>query len=94
MLFRKACDVTLSDGEGATAQVALWEYEEEGPGRWFRPSIHFMDRNASWHGHHAVHPALSLRRDSIVIHDISAVRYYSKPHPVESVTSLNDRHYG
>ncbi|WP_213760014.1 RES family NAD+ phosphorylase [Citrobacter freundii] len=94
VLFRKACDVTLSDGEGATAQVALWEYEEEGPGRWFRPSIHFMDRNASWHGHRAVHPALSLRRDSIVIYDISAVRYYSKPHPVESVTSLNDRHYG
>lgn len=94
VLFRKACDVNDSNGERATAEIALWEYEEEGPGRWFRPSIHFVDRDKSWHDHRALHPALSLVRDSIVIHDISAVRYDSKVHAVESVTSLNDRHYG
>lgn len=94
VLFRKACDVSEADGGGATAEIALWEYEEDGPGRWFRPSILFVDRDAPWYGHRSVHPALSLKRDSIVIHDICAVRYDSKPHPVEGVTSLNDRHYG
>ncbi|WP_169801504.1 RES family NAD+ phosphorylase [Hydrogenophaga palleronii] len=94
VLFRKACEVTSADGSDITAEIALWEYEEEGPGRWFRPSIHFVDRDAAWHGYRAVHPALSLMRDSIVIHEISAVRYYSTPHPVEGVSSLNDRHYG
>lgn len=94
VLFRKACDVTSADSDGTTAEIALWEYEEEGPGRWFSPSIRFVDRDTSWHGHRPVHPALSLMRDSIVIHDISAVSYHSKAHPVEGVTSLNDRHYG
>lgn len=94
VLFRKASDVTYSDSEGTTADIALWEYEEDGPGRWFRPSIHFVDREARWHGHRLVHPALSLIRDSIVIHEIAAVRYDSKPHPVEKVTSLDDRHHG
>lgn len=94
VLFRKACDVSDADGGGATAEIALWEYEEDGPGRRFRPSILFVDRAAPWHGHRSVHPALSLKRDSIVIHDICAVRYDSKPHPVEGVISLNDRHYG
>lgn len=94
VLFRKACDVTDADGVGGTAEIALWEYEEDGPGRWFRPSILFVSREAPWHGHGAAHPALSLRRDSIVIHEICAVRYDSKPHPVEEVTSLNQRHYG
>jgi len=94
VLFRKACDVTDADGGGPTAEIALWEYEEDGPGRWFRPSILFVDRDAPLHGDRSVHPALSLKRNSIVIHDIRAVRYESKPHPVEGVTSLNDRHSG
>ncbi|MEX8191504.1 RES family NAD+ phosphorylase [Comamonas guangdongensis] len=94
VLFRKACDVSSSDGDDNTAEISLWEYEEEGPGRWFRPSIHFISRDTSWHGQREVHSALSLMRDSIVIHDISAVRYCSKPHTVEGVASLNDRHYG
>lgn len=94
VLFRKACDVRDADGGCATAEIALWEYEEDGPGRWFRPSILFVDRNVPWHGNRSVHPALSLKRNSIVIHDICAVRYDSEPHPVEGVTSLNDRYYG
>ncbi|MEN6078569.1 RES family NAD+ phosphorylase [Chromobacterium piscinae] len=94
VLFRKACDVSDADSGGATAEIVLWEYEEDGPGRWFRPSILFVGRDAPWHGHRPVHPALSLKRDSIVIHDICAVRYDSKPHLVKGVTSLNDRHYG
>lgn len=94
VLFRKACDVTNSDGDGTTAEIALWEYEEEGPGRWFRPSIHFVERDTHRYEHRLVHPALLLLRDSIVIHEIFAARYESKLHPVEAVASLNDRHYG
>ena len=94
VLFRKACDVTDADGSGSTADVALWEYEEDGPGRWFSPSILFKDREVAWQGHRLVQPALSLNRNSIVIHDICAVRYDSKPHRVECVASLNDGHYG
>lgn len=94
VLFRKACDVTDANGSGDTADVALWEYEEEGPEKWFSPSILFLDRDARWQDHRHVPPTLSLNRDSIVIHDICAVRYDSKPHSVESVTSLSDRHYG
>lgn len=33
VLFRKACEVSNSDGDGATAETSLWEYEEDGPGR-------------------------------------------------------------
>jgi hypothetical protein len=47
-----------------------------------------------WPSQREVQPALSLVQDSIVIHDISAVRYFSKPHTVDGVASINDRHYG
>lgn len=94
VLFRKACDVRDSDGSGDTAGISLWEYEEEGLEKWFSPSILFVDRDARWLGHRQVPPTLFLNRASIVIHDICAVRYDSRPHPVESVTSLSDRHYG
>ncbi|GEM_PF-698059 len=94
VLFRKACDVSNSDGDGNTAEISLWEYEEDGPGRRFRPSIHFISRAAMWPSQREVQPALSLVQDSIVIHDISAVRYFSKPHTVDGVASINDRHYG
>ncbi|WP_241388426.1 RES family NAD+ phosphorylase [Pseudomonas aeruginosa] len=94
VLFRKACDVTDADGIGTTADAALWEYEEDGPGRWFGPSILFKEREAIRYGHRSVHPALSIKRDSIVIHDICAVRYESKPHAVEVVSSLNGQYCG
>ncbi|WP_084018099.1 RES family NAD+ phosphorylase [Azoarcus olearius] len=94
VLFRKACDVSGADGGGASAEVALWEYEEDGPGRWFHPLILFVDRDSPWHEDRSVLPSLSLQRNSIVIHHICAVRYDSEPYPVEGVTSLRDRHYG
>ncbi|HGQ7767817.1 TPA: RES family NAD+ phosphorylase [Pseudomonas aeruginosa] len=94
VLFRKACEVTDADGAQATADIALWEYEEDGPGRWFNPSILFKERETPWHAHRSVHPALRIKRDSLVIHDISAVRYDTKPHSVSGVSSFNDRHYG
>lgn len=94
VLFRKACEVRGAQGEDATADIALWEYEEEGPARWFRPSIYFMNQEGSSHKGREAHLALSIKPDSIVIYDISAVRYHSKPNTVQCVTSLNDRHYG
>lgn len=92
VLFRKACDVTDAEGSEATADIALWEYEDDGPGRWFRPSICFQDREALRNGYRPGHHALSLKKSSIVIHDICAVRYDSEPHPVEGVASLADRY--
>lgn len=94
VLFRKACDVNDADGSQATADIALWEYEEDGPGKWFNPSILFKEREIPWHAHRSVHPALRLKRDSLVIHDITAVRYDTKPHSVSGVSTINDRHYG
>ncbi|MCZ2498908.1 RES domain-containing protein [Xylophilus sp. Kf1] len=90
VLFRKACDVQNSDGTTGTAEVGLWRYEEDGPRRWFRPSIHFADRETAPPPYRLEHPALSLDRNSIVIHDISAVRYFSESHEVDSVASFHD----
>ncbi|NHR08534.1 RES family NAD+ phosphorylase [Chromobacterium haemolyticum] len=94
VLFRKACDVSEAEGSHATAEVSLWEYEEDGPGKWFNPSILFMDQEAPRHEQRSMHPSLSLKKDSIVIHEICAVRYCSKPYPVERVMSFNDRYDG
>lgn len=94
VLFRKACEVSDADGSQATADIALWEYEEDGPGKWFSPSILFKEREIPWQARRSVHPALRMRRDSLAIHDIIAVRYDTRPHSVSSVSSLNDRHYG
>lgn len=94
VLFRKACEVSDADGSQATADIALWEYEEDGPGKWFSPSILFKEREIPWQAHRSVHPALRMKRDSLAIHDIIAVRYDTRPHSVSSVSSLNDRHYG
>lgn len=94
VLFRKASDVKDAHGNQATAEVALWEYEEEGPERWFHPCILYPAREAYWHGPKPQNPTLSLRRDSIVIHDVRAVRYETTRHEVDVVSSLDDRHYG
>lgn len=94
VLFRKACEVTDADGSQVTADIALWEYEEDGPGKWFSPSILFKERELPWYPHRSVHPALRMKRDSLVIHDITAVSYDTKPHSVSEVSSLDDRHYG
>lgn len=93
VLFRKACEVIDADGSQATADISLWEYEEDGPGRWFSPSILFKEREVPWRENRSVHPALRLKRESLVIHDISAVRYDTKSDVVSGVSSLNDRHY-
>lgn len=82
VLFSKSCDVSNSDGDGNTAEISLWDYEEDGPGCRFSPSIHFIDRETSWPGLRQVNSTLSLVRNSIIIHDISAVCYHSKPHKV------------
>ncbi|WP_080573156.1 RES family NAD+ phosphorylase [Achromobacter kerstersii] len=94
VLFRKASDVEDAHGNQATAEVALWEYEEEGPERWFHPCILYPEREAYRHGPKPQNPTLSLRRDSIVVHDVRAVRYETKRHEVDVVSSLDDRHYG
>ncbi|URW83161.1 RES family NAD+ phosphorylase [Alcaligenes sp. DN25] len=94
VLFRKASDVENAHGDQATAEVALWEYEEEGPERWFHPCILYPEREAYRHGPKPQNPTLSLRRDSIVVHDVRAVRYETKGHEVDVVSSLDDRHYG
>ena len=94
VLFRKASDVSDADGNDATAEVALWEYEEDGPDRWFRPSIHFIGRDVTPAWRRVLHPALALMTGSITIYDISAVRYDTKAYSVEEVPTLNDRHYG
>ncbi|MBA5201406.1 RES family NAD+ phosphorylase [Pectobacterium aroidearum] len=92
VLFRKASEVADSEERGGeTAEIALWEFEEDGPQKWFHPAILFKDRDEHWYGYRLLHPALSLRRDSIVIHEISAVRYESKSYKVECVSSFNDR---
>ncbi|KMK81790.1 MULTISPECIES: RES family NAD+ phosphorylase [Pectobacterium] len=91
VLFRKASEVADAEESGETAEIALWEYEEDGPQKWFHPAILFKDRDENWYGYRLLSPALSLRRDSIVIHEIRAVRYESKPYTVECVSSFNDR---
>ncbi|AYH07380.1 MULTISPECIES: RES family NAD+ phosphorylase [Pectobacterium] len=91
VLFRKASEVADAEGRGETAEIALWEYEEDGPQKWFHPAILFKDRDEYWYGYRLLHPALSLKRDSIVIHEISAVQYESKSYKVECVSSFSDR---
>lgn len=85
VLFRKACGVTDAEASEPTALAELWMYEDDGPGRFLNPSIEFKDQRERWHSRPGIEPALELVRDSIVIYDITGVRYDADPNPVEHV---------
>ncbi len=89
VLFESACHVEDADGDKATAKVTLWEYEEDGPGRYFRPEIHFVERNVGDQEDLTFRPSLRLRRGSIVVREITAIRYDFTPTDVTTVASTD-----
>lgn len=90
VLFENACHVNDASGDKPTAEVTLWEYEEDGPGRYFRPEIHFVERNVGGQEDLTFRGSLRLRRESIVVREITAIRYDYNPTDVTAVASTDD----
>lgn len=89
VLFRRACEVVNADGSQPTAEVTLYEFEEEGPGRAFLPEIHFVERAPAWYEHRTLKPSLALARDSIAVHEIEGVEYFDSSNTVNTVSSTS-----
>jgi hypothetical protein len=76
VLFPKASGVVDDDFDGRFV-VNLWEYDDEGPHRYFRPEISFKEhvnklpRNKNL----TRNPALRLDLKNIVVHEIEAVEF-------------------
>lgn len=94
VLFHKAATAIDADTGGATAQAELWEYEEDGPQQYFRPTILYRPdkpqiifRQPGFHPE----PALQLIRDSIQIHRVQFVDIRTDVTDVE-VLSLHPHH--
>ncbi len=86
VLFHKAATAVHADSDGATAEVELWEYEEEGPERYFRPRIMYLsDKPQAWFKplHHQAKPALQLIRDSLQIHRVQCIDIRTDVTPLE-----------
>lgn len=88
VLFHKAATAIDADSEGATAQVELWEYEEDRPRQYFRPTIvyrpdkpQFVSRQPGFHPE----PALQMIRDSIQIHRVQSIDIYTDVTTVDVV---------
>lgn len=76
VLFHKAARTVGADSGFETAYAELWEYEENGPGRYFRPTILYRPdkpqvifRQKDFHPE----PALQLIRNSLKIHKVKFV---------------------
>jgi len=89
VLFHKAATAIDADTGGATAEAELWEYEEDGPCQYFRPTImyrrdkpQFVFRQPGFHPE----PALKLIRDSIQIHRVQSIDISTDATAVDVVT--------
>lgn len=96
VLFHKAVTAVNAESDGSTAEVALWEYEEDGPERYFRPRIMYLpDKPQAWFKplDYQPNPALQLVRDSIEIHRVQCIdiRTDVTPLEVESVDLWSNR---
>lgn len=82
VLFYKAAMTTNADSEEPTAYAQLWHYEEDGPGRYFRPAVVFLEvkPKPAWYPKQDFHitPTLSLLQGSIQIHEIKSVQITSE----------------
>jgi hypothetical protein len=88
VLFHKAATTVDADLERATAHVELWEYDEDGPDKYFHPKIAFLPErirpNFISPGYHP-QPGLALVRESIQIHCIRYVEISSVATDLEVV---------
>jgi hypothetical protein len=85
---------SLVEGASSTfkAEVELWEYEDDGSGRWLSPVIEWpdprpagQDHRASGNGRNAAArpPALGIDRESIRVHQVQRVSVTTKSHSVK-----------
>ncbi|MGP3508672.1 RES family NAD+ phosphorylase [Paracidovorax citrulli] len=86
VLFHKAARVIRADQEKPTASFEPWFYEDDGPGKWFKPAIAFLRPSPS---HNFILPgfqpcpALELVRESLVIHEVKSVSIKTKRFPID-----------
>lgn len=88
VLFHKAATAIGADNDVSTAEAELFEYDEDGPGEFFRPKIFFRPVKPQYPFQlpgFRPKPALQLVADSIVIHRVLSVRIRTEPTEVEVV---------
>lgn len=93
VLFYKSAITVNANNDERTAYAQLWEYELDGPGRYFSPAIAFLDVRSDSMSRKKnnldVKPTLSLLRDSIEIHEIKSVRINSK----KTLLNVGEHHF-
>jgi hypothetical protein len=86
VLFHKAATAIDADREAATAEAELWEYDEDGPRRYFQPIITYLSHKPQFvyrQPGFRPEPALRLIPDSIQIHRVQSIDIRTDVTPVK-----------